>query len=165
MLSITQVRKLIKTRRHRYFKKLLKVRLSERPENCVHNKEVRLNSKALKDIPHEAIRVCTFSLDGDFTRDYDTCMTVEEAKSCSAFTCRFSKEVLKKSFQDMLKNPEFCAKNFPDLFVLHQVMEESVDDEVDEVEVSTEPKSVDIKLESPSQKLTVLNDLPKKQLG
>lgn len=121
MRSTREIKKALRSRVNRELKRVYMKGLAKRPLNCVYNKSIELAGT-----DHVKLGVCV-----KFTRWQDgqddglwICDTVEDAKNCDMFVCRYNKEYLRETFDhEVLRNPERLA-HYRDLDVLFWILEE-----------------------------------------
>lgn len=116
MLSSEEVERLRERRLLAYFKKFTKFKSARKPENCAHNQLVRLDNKS-------SVRLCSLSIRGDLTRDYDQCTLVKDAEECPKFQNKYSDEALQEQFKRIVDDTEFCYHHLPDIYSLNLVLE------------------------------------------
>lgn len=119
MKSESQIRQKVKQATFRHRKRYVQEGLSCVPENCKHNKVVRLPQHTGN---RASLRVCSLP-DRNVVCD-STMAGVRQAQSCPVFTCKNTPEGLKKAFQEKLGLGDSSveigqiAKDYPDLVAL-----------------------------------------------
>jgi len=122
-----QIRHKLKQVVFRHRKKFLESKMKCLPENCAHNKLVKLR------LPHghQTLRLCSYKQDEVDQTDMicDSNMGgVKQAESCTYFSIRFDVDELKKQFASRLGIDgtdvefSFLAKEFPDVIALLWVL-------------------------------------------
>jgi len=105
--------------------KLYKTFIKRTPDNCKYNYPYKFFSQG----EEKEIRLCLLHQDkldlksGIFPHLVDICDKLEHCRNCNAFLIKYTKDDVKKIFEDQLKK-----KTYPDICSLEWVLEQSYPD-------------------------------------
>ncbi|RKY82561.1 hypothetical protein DRQ07_01010 [candidate division KSB1 bacterium] len=127
MKNVRSVYKKLKEVKYHYLIKFYKKYLSRVPKNCKYNYPYKISEK------HE-IGLCLChqpELDlskGIYPNLIDVCYIPEHCTDCNAFINKYTKEDIKRMFEEELKDQKIKSKKYPDICALEWVLEQSVID-------------------------------------
>lgn len=111
-----QVRHKLQQVTYRHLQRTIRTKLSRRPENCTHNRRVKL------PVVDDSIRFCAVRKDDDGDALVcDECHDgIEQASRCPAFECLFTKDDVKADFTEFLRGSDVAtiAAEYPDVAAL-----------------------------------------------
>lgn len=101
---------------YRHLQRAIRTKLSRRPENCTHNRRVKL------PVVEDEIRFCAVREDADGdSLVCDECHDgIEQAAQCLEFLCANTKDGVKAEFTEFLKTSDVAtiAAEYPDVAAL-----------------------------------------------
>ena len=116
MKSEGQVRHKLQQVTYRHLQRAIRTKLSRRPENCTHNRRVKL------PVIEDEIRYCHVrkDTDGDALVCDECYDGLDRAAQCPAFECAHTKDGVKADFTDFLRGSDVAtiAAQYPDLAAL-----------------------------------------------
>lgn len=122
--------KKLKEVKYRHLVSLYKYYLRRTPEICKYNCPYAFTGEDGKE--HQ-IRLCllhqkdpTGLQRGLYPHLVDVCQELPQSMKCNAFISRYTKDDVKKIFEEELKNKNIRAKKYPDVCALEWVLERSV---------------------------------------
>jgi len=121
MRTPKEIRRKIKDLKYRHLQKLYKKYLSCKPENCKFNFRQPLQNS------NDTIGLCIPKDPKEVNQPFwqgTICDIIDDAKSCSRFTLKFSKKQIAKQFKADLKDVETCKEKYKDIYLLEWVLEE-----------------------------------------
>lgn len=111
-----QVRHKLQQVTYRHLQRAIRTKLSRRPENCSHNRRVKL------PVVGQQIRFCAVreDADGDSLVCDESHEGVEQASQCLEFLCENTKDGVKTDFTEFLKGSDVAsiAAEYPDIAAL-----------------------------------------------
>lgn len=129
-----QVRHKLQQATYRHLQRAIRTKLSRRPENCAHNRRVKL------PVIDDEVRFCSVREDRDGDPlSCDECYDgVEQASRCPAFECVNTKDSVKAEFTDFLRGSDVAtiAAQYPDVAALLWTLDDA--DQVS-IEVGADP--------------------------
>lgn len=130
-----QVRHKLQQATYRHLQREIRTKLSRRPENCAHNRRVKL--------PVVSVRFCTLREDdsGAFQTCDEACGGLDQAAKCPDFECAHTKESVREDFAKFLSTSDVAtiAAEYPDLAALLWTLDAT--DRPVPVEVAPEPET------------------------
>ena len=129
-----QVRHKLQQVTYRHLQRAIRTKLSRRPENCVHNRRVKL------PVIEDEIRFCSVreDSDGDALACDECYEGIEQAARCSEFECAHTKDSVKDEFTEFLRGSDVAtiAAQYPDVAALLWTLDD--EDQVS-IDVGAEP--------------------------
>jgi len=123
--------------RFRYLKKFLEDHLEQKSTNCVYNRPTTFSQGG-----HENVFLCGLGFEKKewLGGACDCRLNPDLAKNCDAFESLYTKDALKKVFNDFLeqKELEHISKHYPDLATLMWVLDTLSIEEAEEIEESSQ---------------------------
>ena len=146
-----QVRHKLQQVTYRHLQRAIRTALSRRPENCVHNRRVKL------PVIEDEIRFCSVREDEDGdSLACDECYDgIEQASRCPAFECANTKDSVKEDFTEFLKGSDVAtiAAEYPDIAALLWALDDMAPVPVD---VDPDPPKESLAPQPPAPPYTIL---------
>ena len=94
-----------------------KKNLLRSPNNCKFNDKLRIHNNG-------SVGVCLLSTrKASYPSGIFVCDSQETCENCKDYFCKNTEESVEKDFNDIIRNPSICGKEYPKLAILLWVLE------------------------------------------